>query len=107
MIAATVNLAAVDTGYNLYTLLNNTKLPIRCTELVLQWENNIVYVVPVAGTITTTTGTVPDQYGALIDTTTRVLQLGPQSNGNGISLQDVIVAASAANTVLHVLAYSL
>ena len=114
MINYSLNIPSTDTGYALTTLLLTAlgqvpynSLNLHATEVHLRWENNIVYLVPVPGTITTTTGTVPDHYGELLDTTNRVVVLGPQSVGNPLALQDIVVAASANDTKLHLLAYTL
>lgn len=110
LIAATLTIPAVDTGYTLETLLNTAgaALPVsgRVAALRLQWENNIAFIVPNAGTITTTTGTTPDQYGFRLDTNTRVFE-ETRHETNSISLQEIVLAADTASTKVHVFAYSI
>lgn len=109
MIAHTVDIPATDIGYSLTTLLTTAgaQLPVnrRIASIKLQWENNVAFIVPLAGAITTTTGTTPDVYGFRLDTNTRVFE-EMNHPANQLSLDDIILAADTASTKVHVFAYT-
>ncbi len=120
LLARTLTIPAVDTGYTLRTLLisagvtrlSGENAPVRCASVTIQLdgaETDNVYFVENPGTIVTTVGNVPDQYGYLLSTTAASIyttfQESTRQNTNTLSLDEIVLATDAANTVVHAWIY--
>ncbi len=122
LLARTLTIVAVDTGYTLRQLLINAGAPnltgdnarVRVAKVIIQLdgaETDNVYFVEAPGPITTTVGNVPDQYGLMLSTTAAsvysTFSEDHRQNTNTISLDEIVLAADAANTVVHAWIYSI
>jgi len=119
-IAYTLTIPAVDTGYTLWELLIAAGIPAsalpitrRVASLKLQIdtaETDNVYLVPRNGPVVTTVGNVPDQYGYILSLTGSLYSSfyeDSRQNINGISLEEVCLATDAANSIVHLWAYTI
>jgi hypothetical protein len=101
MFANIVTIAAADTGYKLSALLAavGADLPSinRVACLKISQVSGDAYLVPNDGTIVTTTGDVPDQYGWSFSSMGTWFEMSYPSNV--ISLDDLILAGAAGSTL--------
>lgn len=116
LIAATLTIPAVGTGYTLKQLLDLALVrypeTYRVASVKLQIDpaaTGSAYLVSGSGTIATTAD-VPDQYGYILslvgDLYSTFLEESRQ-NTNTLSLDEICLAADVANTVVHLWAYTI
>ena len=101
MFANIVTIPAADTGYTLTTLLTTAgaDLPsvrrVACIKITM--ITGASYLVPLTGTIVTTVGDTPDQYGFDFAAAGTFFEMAYPSNN--ISLDDIILAGDALATL--------
>jgi hypothetical protein len=108
IIAANVTFPAINTGYSIKTLLEAAgvvDIPPRVCELRVRGAAFPIYLVPAPGPYANTGG-IPDQYGAVYDTPTRIFHL-TRLRQNAISLEEINLGAFSLSATAQIFAYTL